>query len=388
MRTKQILVFGCLAAGISALVQAQEQLPPASPTPVPADPAGATSLADPGLPPIAPLGQPPAMQVPQQPPTGYPLVGTSYPVLPPLAAQAPYYWRVGTRNCEQTFGGGLCECRLTVSGCGPDGRWRPSSEAEMMGSLQQGGPICVMAHGSLVDERGSRVDSRGTYRWLRNAAPQMPVHVIFFDWPSERCIGPMAAVQFLKLGRQAARNGLVLAKLVSRLPADSPVCLIGHSHGARLVCAATHLMGGGKVQGESLAHPDRHHRLRLVLAAAAIDHHWLNPGERYCQTVVRAENIVSIENRADFALHLYPLQRPLGVTALGQKGLWQSDERALGPYRQRIYHLDVTSLIGKGHLWPHYYSKPRIAQTIVPSVFYPDIYGSVHTGAYPPAVLP
>jgi hypothetical protein len=243
----------------------------------------------------------------------------------------------------------------------------------MMAALQQGGPICVMVHGSLVDEPGSRLDAVGTYRWLRSPAPNMPLHVIFFDWPSQRCIGPHAAAQFIQLGRQAARNGFVLAKLVQRLPADSPVCLMGHSHGARLVCAATHLMGGGEVQGKSLAQPDRHHRLRLVLAAAAIDHHWLNPGERYCRTVTRAENIISIENAKDFALLLYPLQRPFGVASLGQKGLWDSDKRALGHNRRKIYHLDVTSLIGKGHVWPFYYTKGQIAQTIAPSVFFPDL---------------
>jgi hypothetical protein len=245
---------------------------------------------------------------------------------------------------------------------------------EMLAAVGTGGPICIMVHGSLVDEFGSRVDSRGTYRWLRSAAPQMPLHVIFFDWPSQRCIGPHAAVQFIQLGRQAARNGFALANLVCQLP-DSPVCLIGHSHGARVVCSAAHLMGGGEVQGRSLGNPDQRHRMRLVLAAAAIDHDWLNPGERYCRAVARAENIVSMENKHDPALLLYPLQRPFGTHALGQKGLHKSDEKALGHLRNRIFHLDVAPLVRKRHVWPYYYDEPRLAHAVASSFYFPEVYG-------------
>lgn len=403
MRRTGLTLIGCLAILVQA-ASAQQPLPPIPPAipessapptfdppaAVPLEnstaPGQATTLQPPAMPPvtqgypgIAPQGAFTAPQgMPSLPAPGIPQTQAFHPYgyyggMPSVPQQQPHYWRVGTRHCGQTFAEGICDCKLSVSACGPDGRWRPSTEGEMMAAVQQGGPICLMAHGSLVDESGSRLDSTGTYRWLRSAAPNMPLHVIFFDWPSQRCIGPHAAVQFLKLGRQAARNGFVMAKLVQRLPADSPVCLMGHSHGARLVCAATHLMGGGEVQGRSLAQPDRHHRLRLVLAAAAIDHHWLNPGERYCRTVTRAESIVSIENAKDFALLLYPLQRPFGAAALGQKGLWKSDERALGHNRRKIYHLDVTSLIGKGHVWPFYYTKGQIARSIAPSVFFPDL---------------
>ncbi len=315
----------------------------------------------------------PTFSAPYQPAMGYQMHPYAVPV--PVRPQI-YYWRVGTRHCGQSFKDGICDCKLRVHSCTSDGAWRPSSEAELLARIVPDAPICVMVHGSLVDEWGSRLDSRGTYRWLRRAAPHMPLNVIFFDWPSQRCVGPHAALQFIQLGRQAARNGFPLAQFVSRLPVSSPICLMGHSHGARTVAAATQLLSGGEVQGRSLGHADRIHRLRLVLAAGAIDHDWLNPGKRYDRVVSRAESIISIENRLDFALALYPLQRPLGKKPLGSYGLKPSDEQALGANRNRIYHINVSRLLGKRHVWPYYYSQQRIADAIAPSVYFPDRYSS------------
>lgn len=283
---------------------------------------------------------------------------------------APVFWWVSTRRCGQDFGDGICSCALTVCRGELCGAWQPSSEAELIQSLQPGVPVCVMVHGSLVDEQGSRVDSVGTYRWLRNASPGLPLHVIFFDWPSDKHLGLLAPIQFRMLGSQAARNGFPIARLVSQVPPESPVCLMGHSHGARAIVAATHLLHGGSVQGYRLGWTDHHHRIRLVLAAAALDHDWLNPGERYDRTLCRAECVVNLRNRTDYALVLYPLRKPFGVRALGQSGLTRFDGRRLGSRQCRVHNVDVSHLIGKGHIWPRYYCQPGIARCIAPTVYF------------------
>lgn len=119
----------------------------------------------------------------------------------------------------------------------------------------------------------------------------MPLNFIYFTWPSE---GPFSLVpnnpfstaipclDFGVLGRRAELNGFYLADLIGSLPGPTTVSLIGHSLGARTIATGLHLLGGGTVHGKARWNPaDCGHRIRVVLAAAAIEHDWLNPGDRY-----------------------------------------------------------------------------------------------------------
>jgi hypothetical protein len=109
-----------------------------------------------------------------------------------------------------------------------------------------------------------------------------------------------------------------------------------------------------------------------VLAAAAFDHEWLNPGERYERAVCRAEGILNLQNRHDWALALYPLNRPGAGRALGRSGLTDRDERELGAWSGKVIDVDVTDTVGRKHIWPAYLNQPTIAQAIVPYVFFTD----------------
>jgi hypothetical protein len=83
-----------------------------------------------------------------------------------------------------------------------------------------------------------------------------------------------------------------------------------------------HLLGGGRVEGRTLCRKPKYHghRLRAVLAAAAVDHHWLNPGKRYDRALCPLEALVNLRNRLDPALWIYPLRRPFGHLALSHSG--------------------------------------------------------------------
>lgn len=290
------------------------------------------------------------------------------------AAHKPMFWRVGTRRCGQTFETGIGCCRLTAEMCDSCGRCRATTVENMLASLQPGVPICVFIHGSQVNEPTSRVESAATYRWLKQAAPGYPIQMIAFDWPSDTHIGLFIGLDFIKLGRQAARNGFPLAQLVQRLPVESPVCLLGHSHGARAAVAATHLLAGGSVQGYRLQRPDQAHRVRLVLAAAAVDHDWLNPGQRYDCAIRRAECVVNMTNCLDYALVAYPARKVIGVRALGQSGFTSFDVRRLGSNARKVSELDVNPIVGARHDWPNYYREPQIGRAISGVVFFSDLY--------------
>ena len=283
----------------------------------------------------------------------------------------PDYWIISTRHCKMEIDCGQA-CTYHVIRFEGTNIGRNSTLDELVASLQPNVPVCFMAHGSFVTFDSMLRDSAQTYRWLRAAAPEKPVHLIFYSWPSEE-EGCIPQIQVNRLGRRASINGFYLADLISKISVDHPICLIGHSHGTRMVSSALHAMAGGIVEGKVLATgPREPRRIRAVMAAAAIDHDWLNPNERYGQALCQAEAVINLRNHADFPLQIYPLRRPISSRALGTSGLTYKDRLRMGDWNQKIIDYDVTSLIGLGHIWAYYYHRPEIAVAIRHYVYFDD----------------
>lgn len=380
-------VFICLACVCTVPASAFALQSLTTPTPAPVVDSGLPSIphTPQTLPPAPEELVPHSLVVPdtvgQTQLPGHPGVASVPPIPQQFVAQPNFvpvgvglcYWRVSTRNCGQTFDEGIANCRPAVEFCWPNGQWRRSSQNELLANLQPGVPIVIMIHGSLVDEKTNRYESVATNRWLRNAAPGRPLNVIFFDWPSERRVGPLTiALDYGILGSQSARNGFPLARLICSLPQQSAVVLMGHSHGGRAAVAAVHLLSGGTVRGVGLGKIDRVHRIRTVLLAGAIDHDWLNPGQRYDRALGRSECLINVRNKLDFALLAYPLRKPFGVHAFGQKGLTPRDKRTIAPENLRkVSQLDVDEILGSAHMWPNYFKQPSIARSLVPVTYSP-----------------
>lgn len=244
---------------------------------------------------------------------------------------------------------------------------------ELMGSLEPGVPVCFMAHGSFVIWESVLNDSAYTYRWLRSAAPFRKLHVIFFTWPSEPASKILPHCEVNRLGHRATLHGIYLADLVTRVPSECPVSLIGHSHGARLVSGAVQALAGGEVEGRVLASgPDCTHRIRVVYSAAAMDHHWFNPGEYFDRVLCRVEAAVNLRSKLDVPLLIYPIRRPFASKALAISHLTWRDRRKLGDAACRLDDCDVTGLVRCGHIWAHYYSNPEIACAIRHYVYFDE----------------
>ena len=291
---------------------------------------------------------------------------------PPVTTCSPEYWIISTRSSTKQIECGQA-CNYEIFRFNNSNSPYASSLNELTSSLQPGVPVCFMAHGSFVTWDSMLKDSACTNRWLRSAAPCQPMHLIFYTWSSEieSCL-PHLHVN--RMGRRATLNGFYLADLISKISLDHPICLIGHSHGTRMVAAALHSMAGGTVSGRQLAngpHPIR--RIRVVFAAAAIDHNWLNPDERFGLALCPAESVLNLKNQHDFPLLFYPLRRPFATQALAITGVTRSDRRELGAGNQKIVDYNVTELVGLGHIWSHYYERPEIASLIRPYVFFDDM---------------
>ncbi len=284
----------------------------------------------------------------------------------------PDYSIVSTRCCNQQVE--CCQpCNYQVCRFDGPGGGRGSSLDELYGSLQPGVPVCFMAHGSFVERDSMLQDCAATYRWLRQAAPHQPIHIVFFTWLSDDANRLIPTLEVNRLGRRAELNSLYLADLVRRVPEGHPISLIGHSHGARMVSATVHALAGGGVEGRCLSGgPDFSHRIRVVLAAAAIDHDWFNPGQRFDLTLGRAEAVLNLRNRHDVPLLFYPTRRLCSHGSIAITGVTRGDRRQLGDQNCRIDDCDITHIVGLGHVWPHYYNQPDIACAIRHFVYFDE----------------
>lgn len=363
-----------VTVAFSSAVHAQPPMAPSAPRQVTAPPASrpiaaktavieataaTPAIAEAALPlPLTALDFGPAEMVPQ----------TIAQSAPPVGKSLTHYWMVSSRHCDESLQTAQA-CEFQVEYIDATGR-HPSRLTDLVSSFPEGSPICVMTHGSFVDLELANTDAEGTYRWLSATAPTdgPPLQLIFFTWPSHS-----NRFDYLQQGWRAHRHGIYLADFVCQLPVGHPVIMLGHSHGGRATASAVHELGGGCVDGIALR-PGRDpgNPITMILASAAFDHNWLNPGRLYDKAIRRAELLVNLRNRHDFPLVFYPLSRPGAPRAIAVAGLTRSDRTRLGSYAQRIREYDLTDCLGHGHTWPYYYRQPHLAMLLQPYLYHRD----------------
>ena len=287
------------------------------------------------------------------------------------APQTPGYWIVSSWNSPQEFENDqlrFCPQVQRVDEC-TDGHL--SSMEQLTSSLLPGVPICIVVHGSFMDSPSVLPESHNTWNWLKTGASGRPFQMIYFSWPSDRALSPFASIDVAILGSRASRNGFYLASLIQSLPPECPVCLVGHSHGTRVISSGLHLLGGGVVEGHRHFTPGcAGRRIRVVYTASAIDHDWLNPKERYGRALCCLECLINLRNARDPALQIYPLRRIGSSRALGASGFTSKDRRELGVYGSRVRDWDVSLIIGHDHSWPNYVARGSLASSLRNYLFF------------------
>ncbi|MCA8988414.1 MAG: hypothetical protein KDA78_12265 [Planctomycetaceae bacterium] len=280
-------------------------------------------------------------------------------------AECGGYWVVSTYSlpqqpgcCPQTF---PFSCYYKPV----KGSLRPSSVSEMSQSLNPSAPTALFVHGSFVNIDKALNEARFTYSWLQQSKPCEALNVIFLAWPSDDVDTLLPSLSVIHNGHLADHNGIYLAHLIDSLPASSPLCLIGHSHGARVITACMHYRGGGRVQG--CVRPDCcgcQREIRAILAAAAVNHEVFNPGQQFDRALSQLNAMLLLVNRKDLALTVYPLVGPSYGRAISKTGTTIVDRRQLGPRLCKIYQLDLTFDIGFRHAWQMYYTNVELARQI------------------------
>ncbi len=284
------------------------------------------------------------------------------------------YFIVSSRHCSRVeCANGDLNC-LRYYHSTHDGCLTSIDRPSFFNAIDPNRPVCFVIHGSYHTWDDARSESQLVNAWLCAAAPDSPVQLVFYTWPSGKRYPFFVQLELATYGRRSSLHSLFLARVVAALPREQKVCIMGHSHGARMASAAAHLLGGGEIEnGDALPQgtcaPDH---IRLVLLAPAIDHHWLNPGERYGQAMFPTERLMLVRNSKDFTLGAYRLRKPFAPRALGRNGFGSDDLAALGELAGRIVDMDVVNLLGYRHPLRDYYGCGQLAKEVVPCAFFGD----------------
>lgn len=303
----------------------------------------------------------------------------------PTARNAPAcsFWIVATDGCPQkaTRWRPAPFCRLQWWHFDEAGGCHRADAAHFREVVSERSPVCFVVHGSFVTMESLLQDAVGATRWLRSGTGGAGrAELVFFHWPSGgittlipgrplTAIAP--AIDVAELGKRADRNGEYLRQLMGQIASGRDVGLIGHSYGCRVIAAALQRLAlcGWNSVGSPLPGPDR---IRVLFAAAAIEHDWLNPGSRFGAALDCVEGLVNLRNRHDPILRLFPLRYPFASRALGVSGFTRKDCLLNGHRSGRIVELDVSPLIGPRHVWWKYYTQPSIAQSVAAWILFAD----------------
>lgn len=297
--------------------------------------------------------------------------------LQPQAVQQPSirdgYWIVSTRRLPQgmdNYAGPPC---FEYFYRGQNSPLKQSNRACFQSWLKPGTPTCFVVHGSFINWKLAKTDAERTFKWLKCACPGKPLQLVFVTWPSDESLMIVPAIGVTWMGQRAGFNGIYLSQMIDLIPRESPLTLIGHSHGTRVIASALHYRAGGVIQGHCRSWgPDTSRRIRTIFAAAAFEHHWFNPGERYDRALCATEMLINLRNRKDLALAAYPVIKPFATKTLARSGFTLSDRQRLGHLNCRTFEIDVTHLVGHRHIWPHWTKHKAIAHAISPYMCYSD----------------
>jgi len=309
------------------------------------------------------------------PRTGWPyVVGFHFKPRPTLTEN---FWIAATYGNPQVLRLGSGR-NLEIGGISSEALLERRSLDALLAAMTEDRVVVIQVHGNHTYFDAALAGGLWTHSWL-TLRRAMPSNALFldFDWPSWRVYrSDLRDVN--EKGRRAYIAGLHLAELIQRFPPETRVCLIGQSYGGRVVTSALHLLGGGTLRshpdGPAVRLPstrfDLH--LRAVIIGAAVDHDWLNPGERLDRALLACEGLLNLHNSRDVALTLYPfLFRGGHRHSIGRRGLTRKDLNALGPLAHRVEQFDTLSEVGPAHTLLESTADREIAWWMAPYLWMP-----------------
>jgi hypothetical protein len=247
--------------------------------------------------------------------------------------------------------------------------WVRSSLTELL-AADDSGVTTVFVHGNRIARDEAFTKGWGAYRTLVRCADERPVRFIIWSWPSDAIRGPVQDAR-----EKACRtnpSGYCLGWFLDQLNPETPVSLMAHSFGARVVTGALHVLGGGQIDGHRLG--ERNHPIRqaipVVLLVAALDNDWLMSGRFHGQAMSRVSSMLLVNNSCDVLLKRYHLiyGRRCSQQALGYTGL--ASWAATGADWTKVSQVNAASIVGRRHAFAGYIGSPDLVALMRPYLLF------------------
>ncbi len=234
-----------------------------------------------------------------------------------------------------------------------------TSRQEFLASLDPAQTTCFFVHGNRMTANDARTIGLSLRRHLDRG--QQKFRYVIWSWPSERMVGMVRDAR--AKANRADGESYYLGSLLAAIPAEADVSLIGYSFGARAITGSLHLLGGGRVHGNSLGLPAQATvRPRVVLMAAAVPRTWLLPGGVNGLAPFQCQRMLLFYNPRDPALKHFPIVfHPGRPQALGFEGI---APRQLGPNGSLLQQMNVAGAIGRSHSLSKYTDSASIMATV------------------------
>ncbi len=269
---------------------------------------------------------------------------------------------------------GDCDCDASKARylrLGDDCQWVCESEEAFLTTLDPDKPINIMLPGYATGMKWivehvwlfhGKLEAQAKCRGLECA----PTRLCILGWPSEIDSAPVVQDAREKAVR-AETEGYWLAQLISKMPKDYRVNLVGYSFGGRIATStAHHLAGGARCNCPSISATNSV-RLTGTLMAAAVDADWLSQCQPHSLALGRFERLLLLNNCKDRVLKAYRiLSRSRKPEALGAIGLLLPDAK----YASHVEQWEVGDIVGKNHNWRRYIEAPEIMWSIAQYAFF------------------
>lgn len=266
----------------------------------------------------------------------------------PPAGPSSQLWLISTRFVGGCGPEGAAD-RLSYWVLGEDAQFSAASVEQFLATDNPAVPTIIFLHGNRVGWQESVNRGWLVYQLVASQAAGRPFRFVIWSWPADQIRGPLKDAR-----AKAARSDVeafYLAALINRVHPHVPLSLIGYSFGARSVTGALDLLAGGQIAGTEL--PERtespQRRIRAMLVAAAVDAHWILPGNRHGAALSQVEQVFLTVNPTDQALKRYQwlYRGRYNPRALGWAG--PACPGRLGPWLAKLEMVNVACEVGKKH---------------------------------------
>lgn len=258
-------------------------------------------------------------------------------------------WLVSTRHLPNT-------CRrpdhvdFRVEHREKNGCWHPEEIGSLVSDSTR--PVVIFIHGNRYDTASARRQGTALARRIhRCQSHSEAVRTVVFSWPSESDGPPLrnARVNYAR----TRSDGHYLAALLSMLPPENDVGIVGYSFGATIA-----LVGLEDVHDSDPAwRSERSGFLGLVLVTPAVRVDTVSPCGSARRAVESVDRLTILINTRDEALRFFPLLDRSGVDALGFVGL----PRNWIPAGVEFSQVDASPIVGKEHSMQAFIDSPRLS---------------------------